>query len=354
MFFTTVLLHFVFIFLAFLGTVGIIFFIGDRLVRAKGWKGPVTDHFDGKHFHNIETKEKITSRRGGFWKWVLTRPPNTWVWRDNARSAKPKERSSGKDLVVTMVGHASLLIQTEGLNILTDPIWSERASPFTFIGPKRYRDPGVSFTDLPPIDVVIISHNHYDHMDIPTLKRINAKWNPKIIVGLGNKEYLEERGVGGVTEIDWWDKENIGGGVNIVSVAAQHFSSRAHSDRDTTLWGGYVIETIHGNVYFAGDTGYGPFIGEIAKRYSSFRLAMIPIGAFKPEFFMKPVHVSPKEALQMAVDLSAEVMIPMHYGTFHLADDLQDEPLETLTLAIKASGTKVEVRVLSSGEETVL
>ena len=348
------LLRFLLIFFAFLVVVGIILFIGDRLVRAKGWKGPITDHFDGKHFHNIETKEKITSRQGGFWKWILTRPPNTWVWRENEYSAKPKERVEGKDLVVTMVGHASLLIQTEGLNILTDPIWSERASPFTFIGPKRYRNPGVVFDDLPPIDVVVISHNHYDHMDVPTLKRIKAQWNPKIIVGLGNKDYLEERGVADVTEIDWWDKEDIGGGVSIISVAGQHFSSRSHSDRDTTLWGGYVIETAHGNIYFAGDTGYGPFISEIAKRYPSFRLAMIPIGAFKPEFFMKPVHVSPYEALRMAGDLSVKLMIPMHYGTFHLADDLQDEPLETLTKAMLTGSSSVQVKILASGEEISL
>jgi len=299
-------------------------------------------------------KERPEMSRGSFWKWILNRPPNTWVWRENPASPKLKERVDGAELVVTMVGHASLLIQTEGLNILTDPIWSKRASPFSFLGPKRYRDPGIAFEDLPPIDLVLISHNHYDHMDIPTLKRLHKKWNPQILVALGNQSYLEDRGILNVTEIDWWEKHPSGGDVYISSVPAQHFSARALSDRNTTLWGGYVLETPHGNIYFAGDTGYGEFISEIAKRHTSFRLALIPIGAFKPEFFMGPVHVSPTKALQMAVDIKAMTMIPMHYGTFHLADDQQDEPLESLRGAMEHDSSSVQIVVLEPGEQSTL
>jgi L-ascorbate metabolism protein UlaG (beta-lactamase superfamily) len=326
-------------------------FILDRSVRSKGWKGPVTDHFDGVRFHNIGGGSVTPRPRNAFLKWIMNRPPNKWQRRENPVSAKPAERVMGKDLVITMVGHASLLIQTEGLNIITDPIWSKRASPISFLGPARYRDPGVLFDDLPPIDIVLISHDHYDHMDIATLRRIAERFGARILVGLGNKEYLKDRGVTGVTEIDWWERQVLKEGVMISSVPAQHFSSRALSDRNKTLWAGYVIETPNGSMYFAGDTGYGPFIPEIAKRYTKFRVAMIPIGAFKPKFFMGPVHVSPDEAFRMAGDLSAEVMIPMHYGTFHLADDGQDEPLEKLDEAIKEGTVKgVVVKVIECGE----
>lgn len=348
------LLRTLFIFILFVIFMVAVGFIVDRSLRSRGWRGPVTDHFDGRHFYNIGMKERPEMSRGCFLKWILNRPPNTWVFRKNPASLKPKERVVEGELVVTMVGHASLLIQTEGVNILTDPIWSKRASPFSFLGPKRYRNPGIAFEDLPPIDLILISHNHYDHMDVPTLKRLHKKWNTPIVVGLGNKSYLEDRGILNVTEIDWWDTYPVGGGVVISSVPAQHFSARALSDRNTTLWGGYVIETQHGNIYVAGDTGYGEFISEIAERYTSFRVALIPIGAFKPEFFMGPVHVSPQEALQMAQDIKAETMIPMHYGTFHLADDQQDEPLESLQGALQRATSSVEVVILEPGEQSTL
>jgi L-ascorbate metabolism protein UlaG (beta-lactamase superfamily) len=332
----------------------ILIFIIDRNIRASGWHGPVTDHFDGRRFYNIgsNTTPPPAQRSGNFWKWILSRPPNDWVWRDNNTSGAPKKCVNGSTLVVTMVNHATLLLQTEGKNILTDPIWSERASPFSFVGPKRYRHPGIAFEQLPPIDVVLISHNHYDHMDIPTLLRLQEAFHPVVIVPIGNKTYLETRGIEHVFEYDWWEKTDLGDSIHISSVPAQHFSARAISDRNTTLWGGYVIETPHGNTYIAGDTGYGPFVKSITERFSSMRLALIPIGAFRPEFFMGPVHVSPSEALLIAKDLHAGTMIPMHYGTFHLADDRQDEPLQELQKAIEKTPSSVQIVVLSNGEST--
>jgi L-ascorbate metabolism protein UlaG (beta-lactamase superfamily) len=331
-------------------------FIVDRSVRSKGWDGPVTDHFDGKHFHNIgNVSQGDGGMRGGFWKWILNRPENEWVWRENTTSGTPKERVNGMELSVTMVNHATLLIQTEGLNILTDPMWSYRASPFSFVGPHRYRNPGIRFEDLPPIDAVIVSHNHYDHMDIPTLLRLNGEWNPKILVPLGNKAYLSDRGIANVEEVDWWEKREVKSGITISSVPAQHFSARALSDRNTTLWGGFMIEAPSGKIYFAGDTGYGPFIEKISERWDGVRLALVPIGAFNPRFFMGPVHVDPDEALRLAEHLKAKTVIPMHFGTFHLADDGQDEPMEKLKEAIAARGdTSPTVMALENGASAMI
>jgi L-ascorbate metabolism protein UlaG (beta-lactamase superfamily) len=335
---------------------GAIVFLIDRSVRSKGWKGPVTDHFDGTHFRNIGNGNGVRGNmREGFWKWILNRPENHWVWRENATSSQPVKRVEGQALSVTMVNHATLLLQTEGLNILTDPMWSYRASPFSFMGPHRYRDPGVRFEDLPPIDAVIISHNHYDHMDIPTLMRLKKQWNPKIFVPLGNKEYLVARGIENVEEVDWWEGREVKAGVRISSVPAQHFSARSISDRNKTLWGGFIVEAPGGRIYFAGDTGYGPFIEEIVKRHDAVRLALVPIGAFNPRFFMGPVHVDPEEALRLAEDVKAMTVVPMHYGTFHLADDQQDEPLERLDEAMAARGnTGPKVIILENGASTMI
>jgi L-ascorbate metabolism protein UlaG (beta-lactamase superfamily) len=303
----------------------------DRTLRARGYRGDVRRHFDGKRFVNIgtDTKKDLRLRRPSVLKWMLNRPKNEWQWRENANTAKPRERVEGSELIVSFINHASTLIQTEGLNILTDPIYSKRTSPFQFLGPKRYRDPGVRFDDLPPIDVILISHNHYDHMDLPTLRRLIKRDDPKIFVGLGNAFYLLGLGIK-AHDMDWWDEIKLSDRVTLVCAPGQHFSSRAISDRDKTLWCGYVLETPSGNTYFAGDTGYGPFLDEIKKRYQSFRLGMLPIGAYIPQFFMSHVHMSPQDAYKAAGELNVQTMIPIHFGTFRLADDGQDQPIHDL------------------------
>lgn len=321
----------------------------DRSFRSRGWRGVRTDHFDGVHFANIGATQQDL-KRGNIWKWLLTRPKNTWVWRDNPAQAKPAERVEGSNLVVTMVNHATLLIQTEGLNMLTDPIWSKRTSPFEWFGPKRYRAPGIDFDDLPPVDLVLVSHNHYDHMDLRTLRRLQACCKPRIVCGLGNREFLATRGIVDAHELDWWERVTISGVTAVRFVPAQHFSSRALSDRNKTLWGGFVIETPNGNIYFAGDTGYGPFLGSIKERYKSFRLGLIPIGAYIPDFIMRPVHLSPSEAYCAAGELNVVTMVPIHYGTFHLADDQQGQPLKDLKQAMSDQRNGTNVVVLSNGE----
>jgi L-ascorbate metabolism protein UlaG (beta-lactamase superfamily) len=220
------------------------------------------------------------------------------------------------------------------LNILTDPIWSERSSPVGFAGPKRHHQPGIRFEDLPPIDVVVLSHNHYDHMDVPTLRRLAAEHRPRIFAALGNGAFLRAQNIANVTELDWWDDTMLADAVRLHAVPAQHFSSRGLADRDTNLWCGYVIETANGAIFFAGDTGWGSHFKEIKERFGRIRVAMLPIGAYRPEWFMCAVHISPKDAVRAARDLEAEVSIPMHYGTFHLGDDGQDEAVEALRTAM--------------------
>ncbi len=331
----------------------------DRWHRAKGYRGPESDHFNGKIFFSYGTpasaKATAIGQRKPILKWLLHRKGNSWFWQDNKQNGKPEERIMGAELIVTYVNHSTMLIQTEGLNILTDPIWTKRASPFRAVGPARFRDPGVRFEDMPPIDAVLISHNHYDHMDLETLTRVHKKWNPPIIVPLGNEQYLKARHIKNVHDMDWWDAREISKDVKIVCAPGQHFSSRTLSDRNNTLWAGYVIETPHGNIYFAGDTGYGEFVSRIKERYKTFRLAFLPIGAFRPQWFMGPVHISPDQAVQIHHELNVQTSVGMHFGTFHLADDGQDEPQARISeLLAEAAGVKPDFRVLENGESTTI
>ncbi|OGX08991.1 MAG: hypothetical protein A2Z88_05215 [Omnitrophica WOR_2 bacterium GWA2_47_8] len=334
-------------------------FGADKWLAARPYRGPISDHWNGKKFYSYGMHPGNGLEEHNNWhlffRWVLHRHTSKWRFRKNRLHPKPKERVMGGELVVTFVNHATMLIQTEGLNILTDPVWSKRVSPFIGLGPKRFREVGVRFEDLPPIDVVLISHNHYDHMDIPTLHRIHKKWKPTIYAGLGNAKYLRRHGLRKAKDMDWWDKEKISTDVSVVCAAGQHFSSRAFSDRNKTLWCGYVIETLHGDIYFAGDTGYGQFVPKLHERYKKFRLAFLPIGAFRPEWFMSPVHISPDQAFQMHQELCVETSIAMHFGTFHLADDHQDEPPERITHLLAVSpDPKPNFILLENGEPTTV
>ncbi|MDQ3283302.1 MAG: MBL fold metallo-hydrolase, partial [Acidobacteriota bacterium] len=317
------------------------------LLSAPKYRGAKSDHFDGKHFHNLEP----TTHAGtlDMFKWMATRDEGPWDdWRE-ITPATPRRCVNGSEVRVTMVNHATLLVQTEGLNILTDPIWSERCSPVQFAGPKRHHAPGIRFEDLPPIDVVILSHNHYDHMDVPTLQRLSAEHRPRIFAGLGNAAFLQSQNIAKVTELDWWDTVVIADGVRLNAVPAQHFSSRGLADRDANLWCGYTIETPNGAIYFAGDTGWGSHFAQIKERFGRIRLALLPIGAYRPEWFMCAVHISPKDAVRAAQALEAEVSIPMHYGTFHLGDDGQDEAVNVL----REEMGKTRFEVVGAGETWV-
>ncbi len=314
--------------------IGVVLF-GGWAYSGPSFLGPASDHFDGKHFHNLAAAQRES---GSYVKWMLAYSHSDWKYLTDASiGPPPPRRVNGNELRVTPVNHATVLIQTQGLNILTDPIWSERASPFSFIGPARYCPPGIRFEDLPPIDVVLISHNHYDHLDLPTLKRLAQRDQPLILIGLGNRKLLNENGIQHVEEIDWWQTHVLNDQVKVTGVPGQHFSARGLFDRDETLWLGYVLQAPGGPLYFAGDTGLGPHFDLIRERFGPMRLAMLPIGAYLPRWFMKPVHMSPGDAIAAHKMLKAQTSLGIHYGTFRLALDAQFQARDELHRMAKTS-----------------
>jgi N-acyl-phosphatidylethanolamine-hydrolysing phospholipase D len=234
-------------------------------------------------------------------------------------------RASAAGPTVTWVGHATLLIQLGGLNILTDPQWSERASPISWAGPKRLVPPGVAFESLPRIDVVLISHDHFDHLDLPTVKRLAAAHDPLFLVPLRMKAWLADNGVTRAEELDWWDARERNG-VRFVCVPAQHFSQRTLWDRNRRLWASWAVIGADRRFYFGGDTGYFDGFKEAGARLGPFDLAAVSIGAYVPPEIMEFVHTTPEQAVQAFQDLGARTMLGIHWGTFDLADEPLDEP----------------------------
>ena len=302
-------------------------------LSAPTWKGPVTDHFNGEKFVTPGGGQRGSF--GAVLKWQAERKPGPWRdFHDEPAGAPPPREVAMGSMRVTFINHATTLIQLDGVNVLTDPIYSERASPWNFVGPKRVRPPGIRFTDLPRIDAVVLSHNHYDHLNVATLKRIADTWpGVRFFAGLGNKKFLEAQGLNNVVELDWWETRELGP-ITVHSVPNQHFSNRGLFDNDGTLWTAWVFEGKGGRAFFGGDTGYGKHFAAVAEKLGPMRLAVLPIGAYLPEWFMSPVHMSPKEAVQAAIDLKTTLAVPMHFGTFPLADDGETEAVEGLQAAL--------------------
>lgn len=298
------------------------------------YDGPVSAHFDGKRFHNVPRSHDVDKSLFEVMRWLTTREPGPWTQRKDVFFYTPPARVS-ENLRVTFVNHSTVLLQVDGLNILTDPIWSERASPVGFAGPRRFREPGIRFDNLPPIDVVLISHNHYDHLDMQTIRRLAQEHDPLFVVPLGNHRYLAENGIDRVSEVDWWDELAVDGAV-IHAVPAQHWSRRTAYDTNLALWAGYVVETSVGPVYFAGDTGMGPHFEAIRSRLGEPRLALLPIGAYLPRWFMSTQHIDPTEAVSAHALLGARQSMAIHFGTFMLGDDGQNQPATELGLALRA------------------
>jgi L-ascorbate metabolism protein UlaG (beta-lactamase superfamily) len=311
-------------------------------------RGPVTDHFDGSVFHNREQTPLPSADRAIR---LLTEPRATWpVWRENTPQPPPPERVADGGLRATFINHATVLVQMDGVNVLTDPIWSERCAPVQFAGPKRHHAPGIALEDLPPIDVVLISHNHYDHLDVPTLRRLQDLHDPLILAGLGNEAYLRSEGFDNVEEMDWGDALEVGP-LTIHGQRSRHFSSRGLFDRQKTLWIAFVVEGAAGRVYFGGDTGYGSHFADTGEQIGPFRLALLPIGAYGPRWFMGPIHMDPQQAVQAHADLRAQTSIGVHHGTFQLTSEGMDDPAEELADARRAAGLPARAfRVLTAGE----
>jgi L-ascorbate metabolism protein UlaG (beta-lactamase superfamily) len=326
---------------------GVGLFLGACVFAAPTYRGPPSDHFDGDVFFDGKQPQGPLD----LLRWTTTRDPGPWPEHvDGAPGEKPAARVDGGALRATFVGHATMLVQLDGLNVLTDPIWSDRASPVSWAGPRRVQDPGLRFEDLPKIDVVLVSHNHYDHCDVATLKRLSDRDRPRIFVGLGVDRMLADAGIKNVRAVDWWQSEQVGA-LTVHSVPNQHFSARGIGDRDGTLWTAYVVQgPAAGRFYFAGDTGYGPHFRQVGEKFPGLRLALLPIGAYAPRWFMGGVHTDPAQALQAQRDLGAKTAVGIHFATFPLADDGYDEPVALLRDALaRAPDPKPDFRVPAFG-----
>jgi L-ascorbate metabolism protein UlaG (beta-lactamase superfamily) len=303
------------------------------------YQGKPSRNFDGLRFFNPGEPETDRSLRQ-LLRWKLAGKAAAWPKRAAVETVVPEARVAG--LRVTMVGHVTLLIQAGGLNILTDPVWSERASPLSFAGPRRVTEPGIAFDDLPPIDAVLLSHNHYDHLDIATLKRLHERDAPLIVTPLGNDAIIRRHiEAAPIVTGNWGDRFEIGGpdgagGSEVHIVPANHWSSRSLSDRRMALWGGFMLRTPAGLVYFAGDTGYGGgrIFRAMREAYGPPDLALIPIGAYAPEWFMSAQHCDPDEAVRIMLDLEARSALGIHWGTFRLTDEAREEPAQRLARAL--------------------
>lgn len=306
---------------------------------------PTRPHHTRSGFRNHHVDPFFT---GSFWAWQwqrwrdgLPQPPADLTGLLPVRPDIDWLRQNRSETAVTWIGHASVLLQVGGLNILTDPIFSDRASPLSWIGPKRRTPPALLPADLPHIDIVIVSHNHYDHLDLPTLQALHAQPGgpPRFLMPLGVGDWLQRQGISKVTQFDWWQSLPLPA-ATLHFVPVQHWSARGLFDRFETLWGGWVIESGQGphalKIFFTGDTGYSQDFAEIQQRFGRFDFAMIPIGAYAPRWFMQHQHVDPAQAVQIHLDLQATRSLGIHWGTFELTDEALDEPPRALRQALQA------------------
>jgi L-ascorbate metabolism protein UlaG (beta-lactamase superfamily) len=309
--------------------------------------GSPTDHFDGRRFFNpvgangrsfADVPRMLATRR------------TLWPARIPVQPERPAPLQALDDAIVTFVGHSTFLIQTSAGNILTDPMYSDRASPLPFLGPRRAREPGVRFDDLPAISVVLLSHNHYDHCDLRTLSALERRHSPVVITPLQNGPLVRSAGMRRIEELDWW-QESATAPMSVTVTPAQHFSARGPFDRNEALWGGFVFSVGGRRIFFAGDSGYGPHFREVRERIGPVDLALLPIGAYEPRWFMKDIHMNPAEAVQAHLDLGARQSIGMHFGTFQLTPEGVAEPVAKLAEELeKRDVASARFRVLEFGE----
>jgi N-acyl-phosphatidylethanolamine-hydrolysing phospholipase D len=294
----------------------------------------------------------------GPWERMKFIGPRLWATTVHPRSVNlPRVENDGSALkinrtatTVTWVGHSTLLIQLDGVNILTDPHWSDRASPVTFAGPKRLMPPGVPFENLPPIDLVLISHDHYDHLDVETVRRLAQLHHPIFLVPLGLKAWFADIGITEVEELDWWESRRLNG-LTVTCLPAQHFSGRTLWDRNQRLWSAWAVAGDTKRIFFAGDTGYYDVFKEVGTRLGPFDLAAVPIGAYLPRVIMKMTHLTPEEALQLFVDVQGQRLVAIHWGTFDLTEEPIEEPPQRLEAEAKRLGLDLtKVLIMKHGE----
>ena len=320
------------------------------------WRDVATDHFEVGTQRFFNPWGQIDRGFRDILRWRLTAAREPWPEAvENRRYLAPPGAIDEGHAAITMIGHCGVLVRVDGFTLLTDPHFSAHAGPFGRIGPRRVRAPGLEPHDLPAIHAVFISHDHYDHLDIPSLRWLTAQRAPAFVAPLGLKARLEAKGIGPVTELDWWESADVIG-AQITATPAMHWSNRTFADRRKTLWAGCMLKVPYAPlVYFAGDSGYAPFFARIRERLGAPDVALLPIGAYEPRWFMKPFHMNPEEAVQAHREIGARVSIATHHSYFRLADDGFDSPARGLADARAAAGVPPEAfRVLDVGETVVI
>ncbi len=302
-----------------------------------------SDHWNGTRFFNPWMGRSTHRGLRDLLKWHLDGGGARWPrWRKSHAKVFRPLTIGETQLAVTFINHASFLVQSRNVNILLDPVYSMRTSPVTWAGPRRVRTPGIAFDSLPPIQVVLVTHCHYDHMDLPTLRRIDQRDQPVFLTGLRNQRHLMSVGIppDRVRELDWWESVSLHqldaafGSVNVTYTPSQHFSARTPWDADRALWGGFCIDFGFSRALFLGDTGYCDIFKDFPNRLGPLDLSFVPIGAYEPRWFMRDSHVNPEEALRLHQDLDSAQSIAMHFGTFQLTDEAIDEPVDRLRNAL--------------------
>lgn len=314
---------------------------------------PQSDHCDGERFFNPHA---VTGRSfAEVIAWQRTRQRTAWP-EQVALAAHPPPPSSvprGR-VAVTYIGHATFLLRTADAVILTDPVFTSHAGPFGRLGPRRVRPPALPIGALPPLDLVIASHNHYDHFQPSSLRAVAKKGSPAVVTPLGLAPLLARSGFPSAIELDWWQETTIGS-THVTSVPAQHFSARTPWDKNRTLWSGFALRSGGTTIYFAADTGYCQVFEEIGRRIPGIDVALVPIGAYEPRWFMKPMHVNPEEAVRIHLDVRPRVSVAMHFGTFPLTDEAIDAPLQALAAAREAHHlSPADFRVIDFGETVLI
>lgn len=309
--------------------------------RIKTYTGPPSDHFDGRHFFDPDGAPPRSLRDVLRWQFGGKRQRSAWpAWVPNSHADIPPAEVNGGRVRLSFVGHASWLIQAGGLNILVDPVWSMRVSPVGFAGPKRHNDPGIAFDDLPRIDVVLVSHGHYDHLDLATISRLARKFAPRVVTPLGNDFTMRHANEAiRVEAFDWHDRVELGNGIAVHLVPTRHWTARGLFDRNTALWASFVLETPAGKIYVVCDSGYGEgkHFRRVGAAHGPLRLAILPIGAYEPRWFMRDQHMNPEDAVKALIDCGAQAALAHHHGTFQLTDEAIDAPALALEEALAAA-----------------
>lgn len=315
---------------------------------------PISDHYDGERFFNPTLPAGGIPGFSKIFK-MLREPRATWPkWVENQGTPQLDSKLEPDQVAVTFVNHATFLIQFAGMNILTDPIWANHAGPFGLFGPKRIRKPGIAFDALPKIDLILLSHNHYDHYDTAVLRKLYKQFAPKVLIAAGDMQLTESLGFTDIHEFDWWESLQLSDDLTITYAPAQHFAARGIRDRMKSLWGSYMLNYKGRLIYFGADSGYSTHFADITKRLGAPDISMLGMGAYEPRWFMKPMHMNPAEAVQAHVDLGSKLSIGMHFGTFQLSSEAIDQPKTDLKIALSEAGIPLETFVtLQEGETRV-